>query len=749
MKTVKLSLFKQYEMLLRLLLPYLCMLILFLPLTLVISNRLLDSAVQYAADIGQKELDRTTDLLDQRLSELKDLGYALANDPAVKTVGNLPGELQPADYIKLMELNDDIVRYYQSSDYVQGLSLWFEKSRVARIATTFLTSDHETYQAQYQYNGVDYESFFSAFCQSGALDKLVRVSAVQGSGQKEMLLYCVNLDLLSGGNQHICAFFEINLEQIASLFQFFEERYGGGLQLCDIEGEVLWSCGDTQLFTDAPSGEPHLHINGLLSFYSPQTMFNCQMLAPVSQISRGAESLKWGLVWINTIVVLFSVLISVFFAYRYARPLQKTIDALESSQSPASRRRLENLYQSVETLISSEKQLSGALSQERELRRMGLFSSLLFRTSPLPEEMLREQSISLDLDLSAPFFTAVYCTAQINLPDCPENGKDQLAVQAILSQLLSASLFRAVPGALYLYKHQEGGYTLVTGLPDENRQNLAVILQKQAAELQEQYALSLSCCIGMPVSSLGMIAESFQLARFVMEQSLGDDPVQLVEKKDYPQQWEFTASAENAIIQNCLAGNVQQTEELVDKIFTSIGDNSPANLQQLIYSFRGTILRILSNFSGQNMSPIMAGSQHLTGCKNFDELHDRLRRILRSICLLIQNEKNSRQEVLFQKVMAYIADHYADPSLSLTSTADAFHLNEKYLSHFFKDASGVNFSAMVEKIRMEKIIYYMKETDCPISDICIRCGYSSSNSFYKAFKRIYGVSPNTYRQQLN
>ena len=50
---------------------------------------------------------------------------------------------------------------------------------------------------------------------------------------------------------------------------------------------------------------------------------------------------------------------------------------------------------------------------------------------------------------------------------------------------------------------------------------------------------------------------------------------------------------------------------------------------------------------------------------------------------------------------------------------------------------------------MDKIIEYMQETNLPISDICIRCGYSSSNSFYKAFKRIYGVSPNAYRQQLS
>jgi len=84
----------------------------------------------------------------------------------------------------------------------------------------------------------------------------------------------------------------------------------------------------------------------------------------------------------------------------------------------------------------------------------------------------------------------------------------------------------------------------------------------------------------------------------------------------------------------------------------------------------------------------------------------------------------------------------------LTSTADYFHVNEKYLSHFFKDAGGVNFSAVVEKVRMEEVVRAMQETNLPITDICLRCGYSSSNSFYKAFKRVYGVSPNVYRKNL-
>ncbi len=124
-------------------------------------------------------------------------------------------------------------------------------------------------------------------------------------------------------------------------------------------------------------------------------------------------------------------------------------------------------------------------------------------------------------------------------------------------------------------------------------------------------------------------------------------------------------------------------------------------------------------------------------------------RIFRTICELVRHEADSKRDLFYFTIEAYIREHYADPDLTLTSTADHFRMNEKYLSHFFKEVGKINFSSAVEKIRMEEVIRYMKETDLPIAGICMKCGYSSSNSFYKAFKRVYGVSPNTYRKGIH
>ena len=42
----------------------------------------------------------------------------------------------------------------------------------------------------------------------------------------------------------------------------------------------------------------------------------------------------------------------------------------------------------------------------------------------------------------------------------------------------------------------------------------------------------------------------------------------------------------------------------------------------------------------------------------------------------------------------------------------------------------------------------MANPDLSLAEICESCGYGSLNSFYKAFKRVYAVSPSSFRKTM-
>ena len=61
---------------------------------------------------------------------------------------------------------------------------------------------------------------------------------------------------------------------------------------------------------------------------------------------------------------------------------------------------------------------------------------------------------------------------------------------------------------------------------------------------------------------------------------------------------------------------------------------------------------------------------------------------------------------------------------------------------------GINFSSYLERKRMERAIFLLKDTDLTIQEIYQEIGYNSSHTFRRVFKKTYGVSPNQARKEL-
>jgi Response regulator containing CheY-like receiver domain and AraC-type DNA-binding domain len=100
--------------------------------------------------------------------------------------------------------------------------------------------------------------------------------------------------------------------------------------------------------------------------------------------------------------------------------------------------------------------------------------------------------------------------------------------------------------------------------------------------------------------------------------------------------------------------------------------------------------------------------------------------------------------IYIRDALDYINKNYMN-DISLKQVADEIHHNQFYLSSRFKKAVQMSFVEYLNKVRIEHSKYLLRTENLKISDIAYIVGFKESTYFCTVFKRIEGVSPNTYR----
>ena len=98
------------------------------------------------------------------------------------------------------------------------------------------------------------------------------------------------------------------------------------------------------------------------------------------------------------------------------------------------------------------------------------------------------------------------------------------------------------------------------------------------------------------------------------------------------------------------------------------------------------------------------------------------------------------------QIKDYVRDHYAD-RLSLNDVVEIFHINSTYLSECFKKAFGKNFVQYKNEVRIQRAKVLLQDTQLPIVQIAMMCGFENASYFGMLFRQITGSSPVQYRNK--
>jgi AraC-like DNA-binding protein len=87
---------------------------------------------------------------------------------------------------------------------------------------------------------------------------------------------------------------------------------------------------------------------------------------------------------------------------------------------------------------------------------------------------------------------------------------------------------------------------------------------------------------------------------------------------------------------------------------------------------------------------------------------------------------------------------YAEP-LDVRSVAAIAHISEAHFSRRFRAVFGETPHRYLQRRRVERSMFLLRETDRSITDICLDVGFGSLGTFSRTFREIVGESPSAYR----
>ncbi|MCR5088720.1 MAG: AraC family transcriptional regulator, partial [Oscillospiraceae bacterium] len=112
-----------------------------------------------------------------------------------------------------------------------------------------------------------------------------------------------------------------------------------------------------------------------------------------------------------------------------------------------------------------------------------------------------------------------------------------------------------------------------------------------------------------------------------------------------------------------------------------------------------------------------------------------------------QSAQPSSGSAQVSAVAAYLQEHCRDQDLTVALLARRFYVSREHLSRTFKEYTGESIRDYLTELRMQEFRFGLLKGK-NILQSCMESGFSDYSSFVKSFRKLYGITPAEYREQL-
>lgn len=278
--------------------------------------------------------------------------------------------------------------------------------------------------------------------------------------------------------------------------------------------------------------------------------------------------------------------------------------------------------------------------------------------------------------------------------------------------------------------------------PDEVEMN-CVLLERIASNLELTTGCRVAFCVSAVHRGIDGLRDAYNECSILMRSagSIGSAVLRMdmLQRKSVA-----NLSFEPELLSNMLEASetavLRARLESYNERITELFSYNPGRAEQLYYNIMDTCDAALSKYG---IKPEM---QHPEASKetNIEAVAAHIEQYAIYVHDAISNAKHESSKKT-EAVLEYIKTHYTDPDISLTTLAATFFYSEGYIYQLIKKCTGLSYTDYLSGLRMEKAVTLLTETSLSANKVAEMCGFTNVNTFYKAFKKKYGVAPGQYK----
>lgn len=708
-------------------------------------------------------LGQIREALDRRLAEIETIARQMSSEPKLQSFQFEKDPFGGKNPYTLWDLEKSLFDYRLFNHFIVDYYVAFKNNGMF-ISPRKIYTMEQFYDLQLHYDDLTLEEWRSNLFDTYHYKTYLPGTSVEYEGKPYSVVSFMQSFGVKGSGGVITVL--INNQQIQEMLRNIDSEQGGFAYIADQKGNLISHIGldDESIdlkalptkgdFSQLTWKGKEMLVTETTSAYNGWTYVSAQ---PKAVVLEKAYYIKQLTFTVFLLALILGLAVAAYFAYRSSRPMLKLLQMLPVNKVEDKplviRNTVEYIRNSVSELIENHDALKGRLEEQLPQMRNVFVDRLLEGgyTSMRDVEAAMEHS---RLELKGLQYTVVIL--RLRGYHAPYNEEILTEMDIVKLRIRDRIEESSAQGVLVHDLGENLLALLLYGEEDETDEFVAKTgnqLQKMHEVLTLETGAGLYMAVGGCQTRLTELYRSFGEAKFVLQHARWSENNPILYHSDVEltaPSYFYPSDVELRLVQLVKSGNQTETTELLEQILKENAEERQLTLvveRLLAHELCGTLLKCCEQTPGADTTDevetvLRAADSKLPPAEAIEMLCGSFL----SLCRKNEERKRSHNDDLTNRLIRYIDDHFAESDLCLTVLAREARTSEAYVSYFFKEQTGLNFSDYLEDIRMREAKRLLLMSGQPVSEIAAAVGYLSLNTFSRAFKRANGISATEYRR---